>query len=136
MIMNQINITCLYAGIFGLFLFTLSIKVITERIKKQVAIFDNDDYNLGLTIRSHGNFIEYAPMILILMLISELNAASNLFLHFIGLTFLISRIAHAYGLLFLEQKDKKDIRGRQVGMVLTFLVLVINSSYLIWKFLV
>ena len=136
MIINQINITCFYAGLFGLLLFTLSIRVISERLKNQVAIFNDNDYNLGLVIRAHGNFTEYVPMVLILMLVSELSSASNLFLHFIGSTFLISRISHAYGLLFLEQKDKKDIRGRKFGMILTFLVLMINSVYLIWKFFV
>lgn len=135
MIINQINITCLYAGLFGLFLLALSIRVIIERLKNQVAIFNDNDYGLGLVIRAHGNFTEYTPMVLILMLVSELSSASNWFLHSIGLTFLISRISHAYGLLVLEQKDKKDIRGRRYGMILTFLVLIINSVYLIWKFL-
>jgi uncharacterized membrane protein YecN with MAPEG domain len=91
-------------------------------------------------IRAHGNFTEYVPFALFLMLLIELNGAPRMFMHAIGLTLLAGRFLHAYGILVLENKpDAKDgknpsFTGRVLGMMLTFTALALTASFAIYQF--
>lgn len=49
-------------------------------------------------IRVHGNFAEYVPLMLVLMLVAELNHIEPLLIHFGGVAILLGRVLHAYGL--------------------------------------
>jgi uncharacterized membrane protein YecN with MAPEG domain len=127
------QITTFYAGIFGIFLILLSTNVIRHRIKKRVLLLDDNDYELSLAIRAHGNFTEYTPIFLILLFLLELNHTSTVFLSSIAIAFFVGRSFHAYSFIFRENKNKLDYKCRQTGMVLTFLVIIISSVFLIIK---
>jgi len=126
-------ITSISAGIFGIFLILLSVNVIRHRIKKRVLLLDDNDYELSLAIRAHGNFTEYTPIFLIILFLLELNHTSKVFLSSIAFTFFIGRAFHAYSFIFRENKNKLDYKCRQIGMILTFLVIIISSVCLIVK---
>ena len=78
-------VTPLYAGILGLIYIGLSFFVIKGRFKHQAEIGDLGHADLSRRVRTHGNFIEYAPLFLILMFLAEQENTSELFLYFSNL---------------------------------------------------
>lgn len=91
-------ITAFYAGLLGLLFLYLSVLVIRGRITNKIALGDNGDRHFMQLVRSHGNFAEYTPLILLLLLIAELNGTASIFLHVAGVSLLIGRILHSLGL--------------------------------------
>ncbi len=120
---TSLSITALYASLLALLLVLLSFNVIRLRLKLKVGIGDGEHKTLAAAIRIHGNFIEYMPLALILLACYELNGADALWLHALGSLLFVGRVLHAVGL----SKSIGVSFQRQVGMVSTFLVLVILS---------
>tara|TARA_B110000091_G_scaffold152405_1_gene162244 strand:- start:135 stop:530 length:396 start_codon:yes stop_codon:yes gene_type:complete len=119
----SLSITALYASLLAILLLGLSFNIIRLRFKLKVAIGDGEQKPLTAAIRIHGNFIEYIPLALILLGCYELNGADSLWLHILGGLLFVGRILHAIGL----SKSIGISIQRQVGMLLTFLVLLILS---------
>lgn len=122
---TSLSITAFYASLLALLLLTLSFRVIRLRLKHKVGIGDGAGKQkaLAAAIRVHGNFIEYIPLSLILLGAYELNGADSLWLHILGGALFTGRIFHAIGL----SKTIGLSLQRQVGMLMTFLVLLILS---------
>ncbi len=59
---------------------------------------DAGSADLLLKIRRHGNFIEWVPFVLLLMILAEAQGAGRLWLQAAGALLLIGRIAHPFGL--------------------------------------
>ncbi|EFA84036.1 hypothetical protein PPL_03109 [Heterostelium album PN500] len=67
--------------------------------KKDGIAFDSRKYSkLLAAIRSHGNFIEYVPLQLMLAGLLEIQGFNSKYLQFILAIFTIGRISHAIGL--------------------------------------
>jgi uncharacterized protein len=125
---HHMYVTGLYAGCLGLLLLVMSILVIRQRLKNGVAIGDGGFSSLTTMIRAHGNLVEYAPIILLLLLLNELSGVPHLYLHSLGGLLLAGRVAHAIG--FVQRPDGPSfLRG--FGMVSTFLSLLLNALALI-----
>lgn len=119
----SLKITAFYAALLTLLLLGLSFNVIRLRLKLKVGIGDGKEKALAAAIRIHGNFIEYVPLALILLACYELNGADRLCLHALGSMLFVGRILHAVGL----SKSIGTSVQRQLGMILTFLVLLVLS---------
>ncbi|MBI1275369.1 glutathione metabolism protein [bacterium] len=136
---SELLVTPLYAGIFALMLLVLSAIVISKRRRHNIPLLHGDHPEIMRAIRAHGNFTEYVPFALFLMLLIELNGAPRLFMHAVGLTLLAGRFLHAYGILVLENKSKEEAKtsftGRVVGMVLTFSALALTACFAIYQFI-
>jgi uncharacterized membrane protein YecN with MAPEG domain len=78
--------------------FALWIGVTSKRSALQASIGDAGDKTLLRAIRCHGNFIEWVPFVLVLMILAEAQGAGSLWLHAAGILLLIGRIAHPFGL--------------------------------------
>lgn len=117
--MTALPITSLYAAGFGLLLLALSIQVIRARVAARIVIGLGEDIRLLRASRAQGNFIEYAPMILLLLLLLEASGAGAFLLHALGSLALAGRVAHAIGIA----REPEDLKLRQLGMALTFTVL-------------
>ncbi len=117
--MATLSVTPIYAAIFALMMVGLSFYVIKMRYKHRVSLGDGGNADMLKAIRAHGNFIEYVPMALILLMVLELSGEDAIVLHGFGGALLVGRLSHMPGL---------SIRGttkfRQVGMVLTFGVII------------
>jgi uncharacterized membrane protein YecN with MAPEG domain len=48
-------------------------------------------------MRRHGNFVEYVPMMMIMLGALELNGASPMLLHGLGVGLITARLLHAIG---------------------------------------
>ncbi len=100
------------------------------RGKTGISILHGSPENMELAekVRRHQNFLEYVPMILILMGAIELSGGSATFLHVIGLLLIVSRIAHAIGL----KHDNMAHPGRFVGAAGTALITLAAAGYALW----
>ena len=116
--MENLIITPIYVAIFALIMVGLSAYVVKMRYKHRVVLGDGGNREMLRAIRAHGNFIEYVPMALILLVILELNGGNEIVLHGFADTLLGGRIAHLIGL------NAKMPIFRRIGILLTFGVLL------------
>ena len=134
MILNNDNIAApllsivpVYTAIFGLMFVYLSICVIKQRRSAKVSIGDGDNPALRKAIAVHNNFSQYVPLALLLIAFVELNHASATITHGLCACLLVGRVAHAYGLA----QPVQNMKLRQIGMLLTFGVIIIAAFYLL-----
>lgn len=129
-----IIISAIYAGIFALFYTAMSVYVIKVRTEKHIPFGDMNDKDLLTAVRAHGNFAEYVPLFLILLLLLEMNHANPFLMHVLGIGMLIGRALHIYSVLYYEHKHNHP-RMRVSGMLFTFLAIFIAAVYnLVWVF--
>lgn len=126
----QLPITLMYAAIFAVFALVLSFRAGGFRGKVGVSVLFGDPANMELAerVRVHQNFLEYVPIMLILMGLIEANNGSSMFLFVVGDLLIIARIAHAIGL----KHDNMAHKGRTIGAGGTALVTLVSAVYGIW----
>lgn len=99
----SLHVTSLLAGLFSLLMVPLSLQVSMRRVIAKVGpLGDGGDEILRRRIRAHGNFVEYAPTALIVVGLIEYSAGATLFVWWLASAFLLSRIGHAVGLLYMS----------------------------------
>lgn len=125
-----VPITGLFAGVFTVFALVLSARAGARRGKNQVSVLYGEpiDWSLAERVRAHQNFLEYVPLVLILMGIIELNGGAPGFLYTVGTLLVLTRIAHAVGL----KHDNIAHKGRFIGAAGTALISVAAAGYAIW----
>lgn len=121
-------VTTLYAALLGLLLIVLSDLVSRTRKRSHVSLGTGDDPMLERTMRAHGNFVEYVPLGLLLLLLMELKGLEIWALHVFGLMLLIGRLLHAYGMI----RPDGAISGRYWGTALTWLMILGASLANLW----
>ena len=122
-------ITAIYAAAMVAISIWLGFAVGSMRGKVGISIFHGDNMELGEKIRRHGNFTENVPLILILMMIIELNGASAVLLHALGIALVAMRIAHPLGL----HHDNMRHPLRAIGAGGTLLVSVVAAGVAVWQ---
>lgn len=132
-------ITGLYAGCLGILLVLLSFNVIRYRRRNRVALGDNGNFELTRAIRAHANFVEYAPIFLVMLAMAEVQSLPAYAIHLLGAAFVVGRLAHAYSMLaherYVDGVIQHNPTWRMVGMMCTFNVLGILSLILLIQFL-
>jgi uncharacterized membrane protein YecN with MAPEG domain len=78
-------VTMLYAALLGILLVMLSWGVSKVRLRERISLGAGDVSDLESAIRAHGNFIEYVPFALILLMLAESAATPSWLLHTLGL---------------------------------------------------
>ena len=91
-------VTGLYAGILGLMLVVLLVRVVRLRMKNRVGLGDGDFPDLRQAIRVHGNFTETVPFALLILFLMEMSELPDLLLHGYGVLLVVLRLLHAQGL--------------------------------------
>ena len=115
----QLPVTAMVAAGCAILLLILAIDTIRHRLRAKVAFGDGGDARLTSASRAHGNLAEHAPIVLIMLGLLEFNNADHAVLCWIGVIFLLGRIAHAVGLYTPSAPGKAPI-PRQIGVVMTF----------------
>jgi uncharacterized membrane protein YecN with MAPEG domain len=128
----QLPISLFYGSMLGLILIHLSWGVSKNRMRAQVSLGTGGDRTLEMAIRAHGNFIEYVPMALILLILVEQTGMKTAVLHAIGGALVLGRILHAYGM----RNPDNTIEARKWGTTITWLLILLTSLYNIGYFLV
>ena len=113
----------LYAGLMGLIALWLGIVVSRWRIRLKVMIGDGGQIDLIRAMRGQANFIENAPLALVLFLVMAMAGAPAIAIHVLGIALTVGRILH--GLHFSAPDRPQWERGAGAG--LTMLVLLLAS---------
>jgi len=103
-------------------------RIIALRQRHAVGLGDGDNRELRIAIRIHGNFMEYMPLMLLLMFMAEMNGVAYGALHGVGLLFVLSRGAHALG---MAQGMGRYTNSRAFGVVGTWVALLMICGLLI-----
>jgi uncharacterized membrane protein YecN with MAPEG domain len=117
---NLVPVTTLYASLCALLLLGLSYRVVRFRQTLGVNLGTDDKPELERAIRVQGNFVEYVPTILLLLLLAELNHVTPWILHLAGAMLFIGRVLHAWGL----SEKRGTSPGRYYGTLFTWLTLL------------
>ena len=123
-------ITLTYASIFALFALVLSFRAGTFSGQAGISLLFGDPRNMELVerVRVHQNFLEYVPMVLIVMTAIEANGGSAAFLHVCGAGLIVARVAHAVGL----KHDNMAHKGRFIGAAGTAFITLGMAGYGAW----
>jgi len=120
-------ITGLYAGILALLFIALCVNVIRKRLAFKIGIGDGGNHELSKAIRIHANFAEHVPFAIVLIALCDYAQYNPYLIHAMGLTLLMGRVLHSYGL------SKTSVRssGRTFGVLMTYAVIIIAALLLI-----
>ncbi len=133
--MHNLYLTSNFASIFKIIYLLLSFRVEYFRGSPVMRLVFkmNDKINekkLNRNVRSHGNFSEYVPLFLVLLLILEIkDVIPFLFLLTTCIFFSYGRVAHAICFSFYEFNPFL----RMSGMLCTYIGLGILSFFLIYQ---
>jgi uncharacterized membrane protein YecN with MAPEG domain len=118
--MNPISLVVApYAAVLGLLGALLTVNVILNRVKARVDAGDGGVAALAQAIRAQGNFIEQAPLALIIIGLGEVAGARGLTVHVLGIALLVSRLASAYALnRSLAQSPLRQLGGGSSILIL------------------
>lgn len=122
------RITLLFASLHALLLLVLLARISRHRHGHRIGLGDGGDAELARKIRVHGNFIEHAPVALLLMALLELCGLPAPWLWAMGAALLLGRVLHAIGL----SRSGGHSFGRFYGTALTWLVLLAMALAGIW----
>ena len=120
-------ITAIYAGISGLLLVVLYVRISQRRLATKIGVGSGGDAELEQRVRAHGNLVESAPFALILLYLIEQTELSSTYTHLLGAAFVIARLAHAQGMSSTTGRST----GRFVGSLGTVILLFVMSALLI-----
>jgi uncharacterized protein len=124
-----LHITTIYAIILALMMTGLSMAVTMKRAKTGISILHGDNMDLATSMRRFGNFIESVPLGLLLLLLMEVQTATQLWLHASGALLVIGRMAHAAGLDAQNAKSPLRIMGGMLTMVSRMIAVVFLFSH-------
>jgi uncharacterized membrane protein YecN with MAPEG domain len=122
-------VTSLLAALFALMMVALSLSVSLRRIAVKTASSAPKDDVLRARIRAHGNFSEYAPLMLVVLGLVEAAGAPAALAWSLGAAFATARVAHATGMLYASTP-----RLRGGAMVLQHLALLVAGGWLLLRF--
>lgn len=117
----------IYAALLSLLFVALSIRTLRLRRRLRVAIGDGGNTLMLRAIRTHGNFAEYVPLGLLLIVACEELGAPSLLLHGLGAALLIGRLVHAFGI----SKEAEVFAFRVMGMTLTFTCYFLAAGFIL-----
>ena len=133
--MNNLPLTSTFTSLFTLVYLFLSFRIGYFRgspVMKLIFKMDEEipETRLQRNVRAHGNFSEYVPIFLVLLLIIEtLGQSSAVYLLTICLIFSYGRLAHAICFAFYDSNPFLRISG----MLCTYLGLGIFAVQLLWE---
>ena len=125
------EITLLYASLLTIMAVLLALKTGMTRGKTNTMLGNGDSSELLQSIRAHGNLIENAPFVIILMGLLEMQSVADWKLHILGSLFFLFRILHAYGISI----SRESTPYRLAGTIGSWLIMVSMSGYGIFVYL-
>jgi uncharacterized membrane protein YecN with MAPEG domain len=134
--MHVPSITAFYLAILALIYAVLALQVARLRRDNRVLFGDADNGRLRIAIRVHANFIEYVPIIALLVALLEMSGMSPTRVHLLMGALLLSRLLHPMGMAARPGTWQFNA-GRICAMLLTLAVLVaaaISALIRFWPF--
>ncbi len=128
------SITAAYLGILALLYLVLGLQVSRLRRGHRVPFGDGDNIKLRSAIRAHGNFVEYVPIIVLMVAMLEMSGTPAAMVHLLMGALLVARLLHPLGMYVGPRTIQFQI-CRVGGILLTLLVLLAAAVLLLWRFL-
>ncbi len=116
-------VTAIYAAVLGILGAALTANVIVSRVRAGVDAGDGGIAALARALRAHGNFVEQAPLALILLVLAEGMGVRPLVLNIFGVALVASRLGSAIAL----SRSLGQSPLRQFGGGLAIIVLAAAS---------
>ena len=127
----SVVISGLYISLTAMLVVALAMRVVKLRRKHKIGLGCADNKELELATRVHANLIENAPIAMALLLVAELNGLSGIYLHLLGIVWIVGRFLHAVGLT--RSKGGYHL-GRCWGGLLSWVVILILAIVNITQF--
>ncbi len=122
--MTAVPVTLLYAGALALLSVLLANQVLYVRLRGRKL----PEWKAHATERVQANFVENAPLALLLLAFIEWAGAAPAMLHLFGAALLICRLLHAWGMSAWQGANYPRLIGAQG----TFLLLSIMGMTALW----
>ncbi len=119
-------ITLTIAGAAAIVNIWLAIRIVTLRVKAKVLIGDGGNALLTARMRAQLNYMEYTPLVLILLGLIEFARGTHVWLWAAGIIYIIGRILHPFG---MDRQSPHPLRA--VGILTTWIVLLGLAGYAI-----
>lgn len=120
----SVPITALYAGVLGLLSVLLANLVLHSRLRAARL----PDWKPEAMLRVQANFVENAPLALILMLVLELQQVAPAVVHGFGAALVLCRLLHAWGLGAYPGANYPRLIGAQ-GTFLVVSIMAVAAVY-------
>ena len=117
-----------YAAVLVLIFVLLSVRVIQMRAFAKIGLGHGNNPVMEKRIRVHGNFAEYVPLALLLLLCMELQSQSRILIHVLCIALIAARVVHAIGVTPV----KENFPMRVASVLTTFAVLIVASVMLLY----
>lgn len=118
-------VTLTSAGAAALINLWLAIRIIQIRHAERILTGDGGSPRLLARMRAQMNFVEYTPIVLILIGLIELAQGTRFYLWVVAAVYLLARVLHAFGMDGWR-------RGREIGALVTFVVVAGLGLYAAW----
>src|SRR5215472_11756606 len=115
-------ITLATAGALGLIGMILALRVTMGRSKHNVIMGDGGNSDMIVRMRTHANFAEYVPLLLVLLGLLEFGGANRTALMVGAAVLVVARISHAIGM-------GGPLALRVGGAMTTYILLAAGSIY-------
>jgi len=96
--MHLPSITATYLAVLALLYTILAVQVGRLRMRDRAAFGDNGSLPLRSAIRAHANFIEYVPIITLMVAMLEMSGLAAAWVHLLMAALLVSRLLHPLGM--------------------------------------
>ena len=121
--MQMPSVTGFYLGLLALIYAALALQVVRLRRGNRVTFGDGENFRLRSAIRAHANFIEYVPIIALLVAALEMSGSSATWVHLLMGALLVARLLHPLG-MYSKPGTWQFSAGRVGGIVITISVLI------------
>src|SRR5207237_6833052 len=96
--MHVPSITAIYLALLALLYTVLAVQVGRLRQRDRATFGDNGSLELRSAIRAHANFIEYVPIITLMVAMLEMSGLAAAWVHLLMDALLLSRLLHPLGM--------------------------------------
>jgi uncharacterized membrane protein YecN with MAPEG domain len=124
--MTPAQAAALWSGLLIVLMVVLANRVVWARRSNRVLLGDGGNAQVALAGRVFGNASEYIPVGIAALVALVALGLPAYAIHVVGGTLFLGRLVHCVSL-----SDKKPTAGRVLGMVLTFLALLIAGGMLL-----
>jgi uncharacterized membrane protein YecN with MAPEG domain len=131
--MQTPSVTGFYLGLLALIYAVLALKVARLRRGNRVLFGDGENVRLRSAIRAHANFIEYVPIIALLVAMLEMSGLSAIWVHMLMAVLLVARLLHPIG-MYSKPRTWQFSAGRVGGIMITVSVLIAAALFALWRF--
>jgi uncharacterized membrane protein YecN with MAPEG domain len=131
--MQTPSITGFYLALLALVYAALALQVVRLRRGNRISLGDGENARLRCAIRVHGNFIEYVPIIALLVAMLEMSGTSVIWVHVLMGALLVARLLHPLG-MYSKPGTWQFSAGRVGGIVITIGVLIAAAVFALLRF--